>query len=289
MDNLVEIYVNVDDFLKIFQSELTKKLLQHGEKIRNRPSRMSRSEIITVIILFHRSNYRTFKHFYLNQVYKYLQQDFPTLVSYTQFVKLQKSILIHICAYLNSIKGKQTGISFIDSTPIAVCHNKRIARNKVFNGLAARAKSTMGWYYGFKLHIIINEVGELLSFALTSANIDDRKVLSKLSKDLTGKLFGDRGYISQKYFDLLFKQGLHLITTIKKNMKNKFIPMMDKILLRKRFIIETVNDQLKNISQIEHSRHRSINNFMVNLIAGLVAYCHQSKKPAIKGLLKSQF
>jgi transposase len=139
----------------------------------------------------------------------------------------------------------------------------------------------MGWFFGFKLHIVSNDKGEILSFYVTPGNIDDRKPLDKLTNNLTGKLFGDRGYISKQWFEQLMQQGLQLITSIKGNMKNQFIPMVDKLLLRKRFIIETINDQLKNISQIEHSRHRSITNFMVNLISGLIAYSHQKKKPSI--------
>jgi hypothetical protein len=139
----------------------------------------------------------------------------------------------------------------------------------------------MGWFYGFKLHVVVNEQGELLNFCLTPGNCDDRKPLKKLCKDLWGKLFGDRGYLSKKWSDELLEQGLQLITTIRKNMKNQLMSVVDKVLLRKRFIIETINDQLKNISQIEHSRHRNAINFFVNVVAGLAAYSHQSKKPSL--------
>ena len=139
----------------------------------------------------------------------------------------------------------------------------------------------MGWFFGFKLHLIVNDKGEILAFYLSPGDTDDRVPLPKLTKDLLGKLFGDRGYISQKYFEKLMKQGLQLITNIRSNMKNKFIPFLDKLLLRKRFIIETINDQLKNISQIEHSRHRSPANFLVNIISGLIAYVHKPKKPSL--------
>jgi len=281
MDNVVEIYCSVDDFMKEFWVEWIKKLLTSGEKKRNKPSKLSTSEVMTIMILFHRSNYRTLKHFYLGYVCKHMQSYFPKLVGYSQFVRLEQSVLIPLCSYLNSRKGRVTGISYVDSTTIKVCHNKRIYRNKVFSGLAARGKSTMGWFYGFKLHIIINEHGDLLSFCITKGNVDDRKPLKKITKNIIGKLFGDRGYISKKHFEELMANGLQLITTIKKNMKNKLMPMIDKILLRKRYLIETINDQLKNISQIEHSRHRSAANFMVNMIAGLIAYTHQPKKPSL--------
>ena len=139
----------------------------------------------------------------------------------------------------------------------------------------------MGWFFGFKLHIVINDKGELIAFKMTPANTDDRVPVDEMTQGLKGKLFGDRGYISQTLFNTLYQRGLQLVTKIKKNMKNKLMPLIDKLLLRKRAIVETVFDQLKNISQIEHSRHRSINNFMVNLVGGLAAYILQPKKPSL--------
>ncbi|MCK0204763.1 IS982 family transposase [Ornithobacterium rhinotracheale] len=176
--------------------------------------------------------------------------------------------------------GNCNGISFVDSTPIRVCVNKRIKRNKVFKDLATTGKSTMGWFHGFKLHLVINDKGEILSFCVTQANVDDREPLKNegFLKQIFGKLFGDKGYISEKLNQLLFVEGIQLITNIRNNMKNSLMTMSDKILLRKRSIIETVNDELKNICQIEHSRHRSIGNFMTNLVAGIIAYHFLPKK-----------
>ena len=205
----------------------------------------------------------------------------PELVSYNRFVELMGSALLPLCCYLQTRKGNVTGISFVDSTPIVVCHNRRINSHKTFKKLAKRGKNSMGWFYGFKLHLIINEHGDLLAFKVTPGNVDDRAPVPSMVKGLSGKLFGDKGYISQELFDKLMEQDVQLITKIRKNMKNKLMPLVDKILLRKRALIETVNDQLKNISQIEHTRHRSIVNFMVNLIAGLIAYTWQPKKPSL--------
>ena len=140
----------------------------------------------------------------------------------------------------------------------------------------------MGWFYGFKLHVIVNDRGELLDFALTAGNVDDRHPIPDLVRHVFGKLFGDKGYLSKTLRETLWEQGVDLITTVRSNMKPQIMLLSDRLLLRKRFIIETINDQLKNISQIEHTRHRSINNFVVNLIAGLIAYCHQPNKPAIQ-------
>jgi hypothetical protein len=158
----------------------------------------------------------------------------------------------------------------------------RIQQNKVFKGYASRGKSSTGWFYGFKLHLVCNDQGELLNLVITIGNVDDRKPVPELAKALFGKLFGDRGYISQDLFAYLWETfNLQLITKLRKNMKNRLMPMADHILLRKRAIIECLIDQLKNISQIEHSRHRSPVNFFVNVLCGLIAYCHQPKKPSL--------
>ena len=179
--------------------------------------------------------------------------------------------------------GKCTGISFINSTTLAVCDNRRIYSHKVFKGIAQRGKSSTGWFYGFKLHLVVNDKGEILSFYLTPGDTDDRntKVMGSLTKNLFSTLFGDRGYLSQKLFEDLYSRGIQLITKIKKNIKNKLMVLQDKLLLRKRAIIETINDQLKNICQIEHSRHRSFSNFLTNAISGIIAYSFLLKKPSL--------
>ena len=192
-----------------------------------------------------------------------------------------KTILVPLYFFLHNFLGEKTGIYFVDSTLIKVCHIRREKQNKVFKGIAEKGKLTMGWFFGFKLHLVINDKGEIMAFKLTKGNVDDRKPVPDLVKSLAGKLVGDKGYISSKLFDQLYHQGLQLITKIKKNMKNKLMLFEDKFLLRKRAIIETVNDRLKNISQVEHSRHRSIWNFMANIFAGLIAYSLQPKKPSI--------
>ena len=140
----------------------------------------------------------------------------------------------------------------------------------------------MGWFYGFKLHLIINHVGELVAFALTPGNVDDRTPLPEMLQRVFGKVFGDKGYLSQTLRDNLRDIGIDLITSIRRNMKPQLMPLYDRLLLRRRSVIETINDQLKNIAQIEHSRHRSANNFFVNLMAGLIAYCLRPNKPTVQ-------
>lgn len=281
--SLLELFCEVDDFCQVFEPWLAEQQLSGGSVKRRGPQpRLSKSEIMTIVIHFHQASYRNFKAYYQQYVCVRLRGAFPNLVSYNRFVELMDSVTLHLCAYLQTRFGSCTGTSFVDSTPLAVCNNKRIDRHKVFAGLAARGKTSMGWFYGFKLHLVVNDIGELLAVQLTAGNVDDRKPLDVMTQDLTGKLFGDKGYISQAIFNRFYERGLQLITSIRKNMKNRFIARQDRRLLRKRFIIETINDQLKNISQIEHTRHRCPSNFAVNLLAGLIAYTHQPKKPAIK-------
>ena len=278
--SLLGLFCEVDDFYQGFSVWASKQQLTSGRK-RGPRCRLSESEVMTILIYFHESSYRDFKSYYQKHVCKQLRGEFPNLVSYSRFVELTSEVLLPLCAYLQASFGEVTGISFVDSTHLAVCHNKRIERNKVFAGLAKRGCTSMGWFYGFKLHLVINDKGELLAVYLTPGNTDDRKPLGILTRNLFGKLFGDKGYLSQALFERLLEQGVELITTIRKNMKNALMKLEDKLLLRKRFIIETVNDQLKNISQIEHTRHRKPLNFAVNLIAGLIAYQKQPKKPSL--------
>lgn len=279
--SLVETFCHVDDFCLRFEPRWERFQLQSGLRQRRRKSRLSLSEVMTIVIHFHQSGYRTFKSYYQYYVQQYLHAEFPALVSYSRFVRLMAQVFVPLTLYLMTHRGQCTGISFVDSTPIKVCHNRRIKRNKVFAGLAAQGRTTMGWFYGFKLHLVVNEYGEILSFQLTPGNIDDRKPVPVLFEGLVGKVFADKGYISKDLFAELLQEQVQLVTGLRKNMKNRLMPWADKLLLRKRSIIETINDQLKNISQIEHSRHRSFTNFLVNLVSGLIAYCFQPKKPSL--------
>jgi transposase len=279
--DIVTIFCDIDDFCHSLFAREQPQLPAHSGPKKRRASSLSLSEVMTILVWFHASHYRTFKHYYLDSVLPSKRAEFPGLPSYTRFVELIPWTLLPLCAYLQTRKGQTTGIQFIDSLPIRVCHNRRIGSHKVFAGLAQRGKSSMGWFYGFKLHLVINEQGELLAFALTPGNRDDRRPVKKLVRQLWGKLFGDRGYLSQELFEQLWAQGLQLVTKVRRNMKNKLMPLFDKLLLRQRALIECVNDQLKNISQIEHTRHRSPINGIINMITALVAYTFQPKKPAL--------
>jgi len=281
-DKITEIFVLTDDFCKEFDKVTSEHTL--GNKPKRKP-RMSQSEVITIMVLFHFGSFKNLKHFYLHYVQVHLNQEFPETVSYNRFVELLQGSALAMTMFLKTCcLGDCTGISFVDSTPIRVCKNKRIPRHKVFDGIAQRGKSTVGYFYGFKLHIVINDKGEILNFMITPGNVDDREPLKnqKFIEKIKGKLYGDKGYVSKALTELLFIDGLHLVTGIRNNMKNVLMEMKDKIMLRKRSVIETINDKLKNICSIEHSRHRSFTNFITNLISGLIAYSFFPKKPAIK-------
>jgi hypothetical protein len=284
---LVDIFYLADEFCKDFNKTLEGVQLSadNTKKSRNKPCKLSDSEVITILIAFQLGGYRNLKHFYTQYVQVHLTKEFPQTVSYNRFVELQQKALFPMVIFLKIMRlGSCTGISFVDATAFKVCNNKRIFNHKVFDGIAQRGKSTMGYFFGFKLHLVINDKGEILNFVITPGNVDDRDPLKNndFLKKIFGKLFADKGYIGQKLFEQLFIDGIQLITGLKRNMKNCLMSMNDKILLRKRSIIETINDELKNICQIEHSRHRSFGNFLTNLISGLLAYSFLPKKPSIK-------
>ncbi len=283
MDSLLELFCDVDDFCQAFVPAWQKKMLSPGAIRRQRARSLTIGEIITILIHFHQSHYRNFKAYYLEYVLVRLRGEFPGLVSYNRYVEFLPSVLVVLCACLRTCcLGRCTGISFIDSTALAVCKNPRIHSHKVFAGLAQPGKTSTGWFFGFKLHLIFNDRGELLSLMLTPGNVDDRKPVPKMVRKLFGKLFGDKGYLSKTLRDELLRTfNVELVTGVRSNMKNALMSWMDKPLLRKRAMVETLIDPLKNISQIEHSRYRSPINFLVNLLCGLMAYCRQPKKPSL--------
>lgn len=285
---LTELFCKVDDFCQ--REEAAKQtaspsipLLQPMIRRRNRLRSLCESEILTLLIAFHQSNYRTFKAFYTGHVCLYWKKEFPGLVSYQRFIEWMPSTLAPLLEYLRSLFAKCSGITFVDSTDLPVCDNHRIHQHKVFTGLAKRGKTSTGWFFGFKLHLVIDEQGQLLNISLTAGNVDDRVPVPKFAKNLFGKLVGDKGYLSAKLSEqLLTENKVHLLTKLRDKMKSVALTnLWDNLLLRKRAVIESVVDQLKNISQVQHTRHRSVNGFLVNLVSALIAYCHQPKKPSL--------
>ena len=250
---VTELFCIIDEFCKHFDAENAGNLLEDnsGTKRGRRQASLSDSEIMTILLYFHFGTFRNFKHYYLFFIKGTMKSYFPKAVSYNRFVELESRVFFQLMFFLNlGAFGRCTGITFVDSTMIPVCHNLRRYANKVFKGIATDGKGTMGWCHGFKLHLACNDRGEIIAFVLTGANVSDKdpNVFKVLAKRLYGKLFADKGYISQKLF-------------------------YDRMMLRKRYIIETINDMLKNTAQIVHLRHRSVNNFVMNLISALGAYC----------------
>jgi hypothetical protein len=279
--DIVALYCDLDDFYQVFAPTWHQRLLPAPGRHRRRACRLNTSEIMTLVIAFHDSDYRTFKHFYRKEVCRYWRAEFPDLVSYGRLIECLPAVLVPLSAYLQTRLGHTRGIAFIDSLPLPVCHNRRIYSHQVFAGSAQRGKSSMGWFYGFKLHFVINDEGDLLAVRFTSGNVDDRTPVPGLAEGLWGKLFGDRGYISQALFEQLQQTGVQLITRLKRNTKNKLLPLWDKLLLRKRALIESVGEQLKHVCQIAHTRHRSVYNASVHTLAALVAYTWQEHKPSL--------
>ena len=177
--DIVTIFCDIDDFCRSLLARESPQLPAHSGPKKRRASSLSLSEVMTILVWFHTSHYRTFKHYYFDSVLPGKRAEFPGLPSYTRFVELIPMALLPLCGYAQTRKGTITGIQFMDSLPIRVCHNRRIGSHRVFAGLAQRGKGSMGWFYGFKLHLVINEQGELLAFALTPGNRDDRRPVKK--------------------------------------------------------------------------------------------------------------
>ena len=254
------------------------------QKHRNKPNHISDAEIMVILILFRSGGFRCFKHYYKEYVCKHLKHLFSRFVSYNRFVEPEKEVQLPLTIFIKKVLlGTCTGISFVDSTPLRVCRSQRILIHKTFEGLAERGRCSMGWFFGFKLHLIINDRGEILNFMFTPGNVNDREPLKqgKFLKNIKGKQCADKGYIGQTLFENLFLNSIQLVTKVKNNMKNSLMSIANKILLRNKALIETVNDELKNIAQIEHSGHRSFNNFIANSLSAIAGYCFFEKKPAI--------
>jgi transposase len=283
MDKTTELFCLIDDFCQQFEPLLEQRLLDESsdKRRRNRQCAMSLSEMTTIVVLFHTMRSRQFKEFYRGIVCRFMTSEFPRQLSYTRFVALMPRCAVVLAALFQTLKGSCTGISIADSTPLAVCHNLRIKRHSVFQGIAQRGKSSTGWFYGFKLHAVINHQGELLAIKVTPGNVDDRKGLLAIASNLFGKLYADKGYIGKNFARKMKDKGVDVVTRVRKNMKEVMHSEFDQALLRKRALVETVFDELKNLCQIEHTRHRSLSNFAVNLLAGIVAYCLSPVKPHI--------
>lgn len=292
---ITEIFCLVDDFCLQIDNFITKDVDSNNfldfQPVDYSKFSIHPSEIITLLICFQHSGFRNFKSFYLDFAMPYLSTYFPTLPSYNRFVELQSMSIFHNFFFTKlCCMGQCDGISFIDSFKLAVCHNKRIHQNKVFADTAKRGHTSMGFFYGFKGHIVVNSKCEIIDFQLTTGNIadNDENILLKLCKHIFGKVYGDKGYIlNSEKFENFFNNGIQFISKIRSNMKNRLMNLNDKFMLNRRGIIETVIDQLKNICQIEHTRHRSPINFFNNFLSAIAAYSFKTEKPRLRTNKKS--
>ena len=282
--DITALFYCIDEFCKIYKEWESHKLIPKAGK-REKAGKLSLSEMLCIEVLFHLSGFRDFKTFYEYGINAKYKKYFKELPCYARFVQTKGKLLLPLSVLLQSLKGEKTGIYIVDSTSLKVCHNRRINNHKVFEGIAARGKTSMGWFYGLKLHVSINNKGEIMAIKFTAGNVSDPTVLENITKELGGKVFGDKGYISKELFSKLWNRGLQLITGIRRNMKNYLIPILDKLMLRGRFIVESVFHIMKNHMNLEHTRHRSPLNFFINSLACLVAYSFRKNKPAFKQLI----
>ena len=278
--DITALYCCLDDFCKVFEDWEAHQLVP-SPTARQRTGKLSRAEMLFIMVLFHLSPSKHFKAFYLYGIGCQHRACFGDLPHYDRFVSLMPRLFTPLMVLLHTLSGAETGLYFADSTKLAVCHNRRIDRHRVFAGLAARGKTSMGWFYGLKLHFVINHKGQVMALKITPGNTADSTVLDQMTQHLAGKLYADKGYIGRALFRKLWQRGLHLITGIRRTMRNHLMPLADKLMLRKRFVIETVLDILKTEMGLEHSRHRSVMNAMVHILSCLVADAYRPGKPSI--------
>jgi len=286
---LVSIFCQVDDFCKELDQYSEHYLLTGPTKGKRGPvGGLAISEIMTILIMFQMSKFRDFKNFYSGFLAFYHKSYFPGMPSYERFISIMNRAIFPLTIFTQVNGGKRTGIYYIDSSCLPVCHLKRSKRHKTFDAIAEYGRTSVGWFFGLKLHIVTNDKGELLAFKVTRGSRSDGKEALPLLNSLEGLAFGDKGYLGKKLFDELLEKGLKLITRKRKNMKEKLnLSSYEKQLLNQRGIIETVIGHLKHYYQIWHTRHRSIFNAMTHLIAALAAYAVEPLKLSAIKLIAS--
>lgn len=281
---LYQIFIDVDDFIKALDSFEMRHRLERGSARPGPKRSMFDSEVLSILIFYHYSGYKCFQYYYESLILRDLRSFFPHAVSYTRFVASMGDVAKHLYlfAQLRCAMSERGGIYFADSKKLPVCDNRRIPSNKVFKDVAGRGKSSTGWFYGLKAHLLVNNVGQVVQFLITPANFTDnnKSVLDKLLADIQGKCFADKGYLT-KFFEHFLQKGVQIITKIRKNMKNSLMQLTDKLWLRKRAVIESINDILMSVLDIDHTRHRSPWNAIVHAIAGITAYSYYPQKPSV--------
>ena len=279
---LTEVFCEVDDFCKAFEAQWQTYLLGSGAAPRGPKPGLAVSEIITLLLVLHSSRFKYLKNFYQQVAIPMLRQSFPGMPCYEQFVMVQQRAFVPLLFFLHSRMGKKTGIYYIDSTALPLCDNHRIYRHKTFAGLAARGKTSMGWFFGFKLHLVFNHLNQIVAFKLTPGHVHDTQPVSQLTKNLRGKLFGDKGYIGKPLAQELLRRGLTLFTRVRKNMKALPLAMTDKLLLNARNMAETIIGNIKQFSALNLPKHRLPLNAFLHLLAAITAYQINPLKPKFK-------
>jgi Transposase DDE domain len=281
---LYQIFIDVDDFTNALDSYERKHQLPAGSARRGRKRSMVISEVMTILIFYHYSGYKCFQYYYESLILKDLHSFFPNAVSYTRFIASMGDVAkqMYLFAQFRCAMSERGGIYFADSKKLPVCDNRRISSNKVFKDVAGRGKSSTGWFYGLKAHLLVNNLGQVVQLLITPANFTDnnKAVLDNLLADIQGKCFADKGYLTT-FFEHFLQKGVQIITKIRKNMKNKLMPMIDGVWLRKRAVIESINDILMSVLDIDHTRHRSPWNAIIHAITGINAYSYYPQKPSI--------
>ena len=274
-DRLVEDFCQFDDFCQAFEPRWETRLLpEAAPSARHRGPKpgLADSEIITILVLYHSSHFKNFKTFYEGIVLALLRPAFPKAPCYARFIALTSHVWVPLTVFLLSRMGRRTGIYYVDSTALPVCHNRRIGRHKVFAALAERGKTSLGWFFGFKLHLVFNHEREIVALKLTSGNVNDTTPVPDLTQDLIGKLFGDKGYVGKNLAQTLLRRGLVLMTRVRRNMKRLPVSFLDKALLNGRNIVETIIGHIKEFSSLRLPKHRSVFNAFTHIIAAVVAY-----------------
>lgn len=287
---LTSIFCEIDDFCKEFDNNMDQSMLIGSTKAkRGPPCGLSISEIMFIQILFQMVGYRNFKTFYSGFLSVYWIKYFQKLPSYQRFVELMPRSIVYLTLFTQLKTGKKSGIYYIDSSCLPVSHLKRSKRNKVFKEVAKYGRTSVGWFFGLKIHLVVNNMGELIAFKITKGNVHDATAGKSLLSALEGLAFGDKGYIGKTLFDELLSKGLKLITRKRKNMKEKLsITDYEKQLLNQRNLIETIFACLKHKYHVWHTRHRSIINAMTHLMAALAAYSIEPLKLSTFKLLKQE-
>lgn len=283
---LIQIFCDCDDFCKFFEQWQRSRMIAEQGAYRQptRKPELSLSEVMCIMIVYHHSGMKCFQYYYRELVEKEMRPYFPDIPCYPRFVQLIPRAAIALMLFVNVYRtGQAQGCYFADSKKLPVCHNFRIKSNRVFKEIASRSKSSTGWFYGLKLFLVINAVGEIMNCIISPAALADNnfQMMQQLFKGLKGYVFADKGFISQKAFEYFYLHGLKLITTIRRNMKSKLMPVFERLLRGKRGIIESVNDILVTVCDIDHTRHRSPINCVAHAYAGVAAYTYLDKLPSV--------